>query len=71
MNRLSTFKQAPPEVVTGVCLVNELPQFPADITDPQLSRLPVEAHLPRVAHAVGPDLTASALKFDERVVVGN
>ena len=68
---LLAFEQAPAEVVTRIDLANQLPQFPANIADPQLSRLAVEAHLPRITQAVRPDFAASPVEFDERIIDGD
>src|SRR5262249_38069393 len=62
---------APAVVAALLDLQDALPQVLADLADPQLARGPVEAHLPRLPHAVGPDFRAGALHAHERVVLGD
>ncbi len=47
MHRLRTLHDAPAVVAPALDLVDQLPQLPADVADPQVARGPVDAHLPR------------------------
>src|SRR5687767_4735370 len=71
MHRLAPFDDAPAKVVAATDAIDELPQFPTDVADPQLSGAAIEAHLPRIAQAVGPRFAASACKLDEWIIGGN
>src|SRR5262249_25848040 len=55
-DRLPPFHDRPAVVAAALYAIHHLPQLPADVADPQLAGLAVEAHLPGVAEAVGPDL---------------
>src|SRR5207302_10729418 len=67
-DRLRTFDDAPAVVAAAFNTINHLPQFPADIPDPQGAALSVETHLPRIAEAVGPDFRPRAGAVHERIV---
>ena len=75
VDRLPALDGAPAVVPGPLDLVDEFPQFPAHVADPQFARHLVEAHAPRVAEAVSPDLAAGRLavdvRADERVVLGD
>src|SRR6185436_13116444 len=71
VHRLRSFDDAPTEVVPLVDAIDELPQLPANVADPQIARPAVEAHLPRVAQAVSPGFAAGLVELHERVVGGD
>src|SRR5262249_13614485 len=59
-----------PAVVAALLdAVDHFPQVLPDLAAPQLTRLAVEAELPRLPQAVGPDLRAGAFGANERVVL--
>ena len=68
---LRAFDQAPAVVVSRFDSVDELPKLPPDIADPQVAGLAVEAHLPRIPHAVRPDFAARRFEIRKRIVFGN
>ena len=65
---LAALEDAPAVVAAALDAVDQLPQLPADVADPEVAGRPVEAHPPGVAQAVGPDLGPGAGELDERVV---
>ena len=69
-HRLRPFHDAPAVVAAALDEVDHLPQFPADIRDPQPSGV-VEGHPPRVSQPVRPHLAAGSRHADERVVDGD
>src|SRR5438552_3099507 len=68
-NWVAAFQDAPAIVAAALDPVNLLPQILADVADPEVARGAVEAHLPGLAQAVGPDFRPGAGPIDERVVV--
>ena len=71
VRRLPAFHDAPAVVAAALDVIEHLPQLPTHIADPQVARLPIEAHPPRVAKAVRPNLAARAFQIDERIVGWN
>ena len=70
INRLRALHDAPAIVAPFLDSVDALPQFPTDIADPQIARLPVEAHPPRISQAVGPHFAARAGVFTNGLSAG-
>src|SRR5262249_9634635 len=68
---VAAFRDAPAVVSALLNLVDHLPQILTDLAAPQIASLLVEAVLPRLTQAVGPDLAAGALVLDEGVVLGD
>src|SRR5229473_4620553 len=69
LHRLMTsFEDAPAIIAAALHAINHLPQFPAHVAHPQIPGLPVDAHPPRVAQSVSPDLRARAGHVHERIV---
>src|SRR5262245_47414184 len=69
LDRLRPLHGGPTIVSTFLHSMDRFPKFPADIGDEQLAGLAIEAHPPRVAEAVRPDLRRGALDPDERIVL--
>ena len=71
IGRLPAFHHTPSVVAAALDAIEHFPQFPADIANPQIAGLLIEAHPPRIAKTVRPDLAASPLQIDERIVGRN
>ncbi len=68
VHRLRALHHAPAVVAPALDLVDHLPQFPADVADPEVAGGVVDAHPPRVAEAERPDLGTHAGDSDERII---
>src|SRR6516225_2144732 len=60
---------APAVVAAFLDQVHALPKILAHLADPEVARLWVEAHLPRLTQAVGPDLRPGGAAVDEGIVL--
>ncbi len=67
MDPLRSFDGRPAAVVAAGHPMDHLPQFPADITDPERA-VGTEVHPPRIAEPVGPDLRPCTGPRHERIV---
>src|SRR6478735_999817 len=66
---LPTFEHGPTVISSALDAIEHFPQLPADIANPQIACLAIEAHAPRIAQAVRPHFAARSWHADERVVV--
>ena len=71
MDRITSFLQAPAVIVARLDTADEFPDLEADVAGPELTDLPVEAHLPGVAVTKREDLTTSPGLLDEWIIGGD
>src|SRR5262249_54874477 len=69
--RVAAFGDAPAVVAAAFDQENLFPKVLADIADPEVSGGAVEAYLPRLPQAVGPNLRPSAGPAHERIILGD
>ena len=69
--RVRSLGDAPSVVATSLDTEDHLPEVLADIAGPEVAGGGVEAHFPRLAQAVGPDLRPCPLGLQEGVVSGD
>ena len=70
VGRLPAFHHALAVVAATLDAIEHLPQFPADIANPQIAGLAIEAHPPRIAKTVRPDLAAAPFKSTSGLSAG-
>src|SRR5262249_3859759 len=66
--RMGTFHDTPTVVAATFDAINLLPQILPDIAGPQLARLAIETHFPRLSQTVRPDLRPSTGHVDKGIV---
>src|SRR5262245_61097643 len=62
---------APAVIAAALNSINHFPKFPTHIRRPDIARLQIDAHSPRVAKAVGPDLGAGSGSVNEGIIRGD
>src|SRR5206468_4302448 len=67
-DRLAALHDAPTIVAAALDLVDQLPELPPDVANPQVAATPVEAHPPGVSKAIRPDLRPGPGALREWVV---
>src|SRR5579884_231381 len=71
MHWLRAFHDRPAIIATLLHTIDHLPELPADVADPQVTGLAIEAHPPGVTKAVSIHLGPGSGRFDERIVGRN